>query len=54
VMGNLMGWPARSCFFVGTMLWTFYRAHPDGGAGLANDAIFRYFIANEVPHGVVG
>src|SRR4029077_12204468 len=42
-------------FFVGTMLWAFYHAHPERVApGLANDAIFPYFIANEVPHGIVG
>ena len=56
VMGNLIGMVGSVMFFfVGTMLWAFYRAHPDRvAAGLANDAIFPYFIANEVPRGVVG
>jgi SSS family transporter len=56
VMGNVIGMGGSIMFFfVGTMLWAFYRAHPERLAdGLANDAIFPYFIANEVPHGVVG
>ncbi|MSU24067.1 MAG: hypothetical protein EXS32_09640 [Opitutus sp.] len=56
VMGNLIGMAGSVMFFfVGTMLWAFYRAHPDRlAAGLASDAIFPYFIANEVPRGVVG
>ncbi len=56
VMGNLIGMASSLLFFfVGTMLWAFYRAHPDRLApGLAGDAIFPYFIANEVPRGVVG
>jgi solute:Na+ symporter, SSS family len=42
-------------FFVGTALWVFYRAHPERlAAGLSNDVIFPYFIANELPPGVVG
>jgi solute:Na+ symporter, SSS family len=56
VTGNLIGMAGSTLFFfVGTMLWAFYRAHPDRVApGLANDAIFPYFIANEVPRGIVG
>lgn len=56
VMGNLIGMAGSTLFFfVGTMLWAFYRAHPDRvDPGLANDAIFPYFIANEVPRGIVG
>ena len=56
VIGNLIGMAGSTMFFfVGTMLWAFYRAHPERLAqGLANDAIFPYFIANEVPHGIVG
>lgn len=42
-------------FFVGTSLYVFYRAHPERLAdALPNDAIFPYFIANELPRGVVG
>lgn len=56
VMGNVVGFGGSVLFFfVGTSLWAFYRAHPDRGpVGLSNDAIFPYFIANELPHGVVG
>lgn len=56
VTGNLIGLTSTVVFFfVGTALWAFYRAHPDRlEAGLPNDAIFPYFIANELPRGVVG
>ncbi len=56
VIGNLIGLASTIVFFfVGTALWAFYRAHPDRLAtGLPNDAIFPYFIANELPPGVVG
>ncbi|HVS54151.1 MAG TPA: sodium:solute symporter [Opitutaceae bacterium] len=56
VMGNVVGFGGSVMFFfVGTMLWAFYRAHPERvPAGLAGDAIFPFFIANELPHGVVG
>ena len=56
VTGNLIGMAGSTMFFfVGTMLWAFYHAHPERLAeGLANDAIFPFFIANEVPHGIVG
>lgn len=56
VMGNVVGLAgAVMFFFVGTMLWAFYHAHPDRlTAGLNGDAIFPFFIANELPHGVVG
>ena len=56
VMGNVIGFLGSVMFFfVGTMLWAFYRAHPERvAAGLANDAIFPYFIANEMPRGLVG
>ncbi len=56
ILGNLIGCGSSVLFFfVGTALWAFYRAHPDRlAAGLANDAIFPYFIANELPRGVVG
>lgn len=56
ILGNLIGCASSVLFFfVGTALWAFYRAHPERLAtGLANDAIFPYFIANELPRGVVG
>lgn len=56
VMGNVVGLGGSVMFFfVGTALWAFYRAHPERApVGLANDAIFPYFIANELPRGVVG
>lgn len=56
VTGNLIGLTSTVVFFfVGTALWAFYRAHPERLAeGLPNDAIFPYFIANELPRGVVG
>jgi solute:Na+ symporter, SSS family len=56
ILGNMIGL-GGSClfFFVGTALWGFYQQHPDRmSAGLPNDAIFPYFIANELPRGVVG
>lgn len=56
VLGNVIGFTSSVMFFfVGTMLWAFYRAHPERVApGLKGDAIFPYFIANELPRGVVG
>ena len=42
-------------FFIGSALYVFYKIHPDRlAAGLPNDAIFPYFVANELPVGVVG
>jgi len=42
-------------FFVGTALFAFYRTNPQRlAAGLPNDAIFPFFIANELPPGIVG
>lgn len=54
--GNVIGLgSAVVFFFTGTALWAFYGANPDRLApGLPNDAIFPYFIANELPAGVVG
>ena len=56
VAGNLIGLTSTVVFFfVGTALWAFYRAHPERLAeGLPTDAIFPYFMANELPRGVVG
>ncbi len=56
IMGNVVGLGgAVMFFFVGTMLWAFYHAHPERlAAGVAGDTIFPYFIANELPRGVVG
>jgi solute:Na+ symporter, SSS family len=56
VLGALMGIPSTIIFFfVGTSLWVFYQAHPERlAAALPNDAIFPYFIVNELPHGFIG
>lgn len=56
IFGNLMGMLSSVVFFfIGTSLYVFYRAHPERlAAALPNDAIFPYFIANELPPGVVG
>ncbi len=56
VLGALMGIPSTIIFFfVGTSLWAFYQAHPERlSPALPNDAIFPYFIANEMPAGLVG
>jgi Na+/proline symporter len=56
VFGNLMGMVSSLVFFfIGTALYVFYRTHPERlDAALPNDAIFPYFIANELPSGVVG
>lgn len=57
VMGNVVGFGGSVLFFfVGTSLWAFYRAHPERTPmGLpTTDQIFPYFIANEMPHGLVG
>ncbi len=55
-IGNFIGLLSGFVFFfVGTALWTFYRAHPERLANtLSGDTIFPYFIVNELPHGVVG
>lgn len=56
ILGTLMGIPSTIIFFfVGTALYVFYRAHPERlSDALPNDAIFPYFIVNELPHGMVG
>lgn len=56
VIGNMIGLASSVVFFfVGSALWVFYGAHPERlAAGVPNDAIFPYFIANELPVGVVG
>jgi SSS family transporter len=55
-IGNFIGLLSGFVFFfVGTALWTFYRAHPERLANtLSGDTIFPYFIVNELPHGIVG
>jgi SSS family transporter len=55
-IGNFIGLLSGFVFFfIGTALWTFYRAHPERLANtLSGDTIFPYFIVNELPHGVVG
>jgi Na+/proline symporter len=56
VAGNFIGMCGTVMFFsVGTSLWAFYRAHPERlAAEPLGDAIFPFFIANELPRGVVG
>jgi SSS family transporter len=56
LIGNLLGLASSiTFFFIGTALYVFYQAHPDRLVGaLPNDAIFPYFIANELPRGAVG
>jgi SSS family transporter len=56
VLGNTIGLASSVVFFfVGTALWAFYNNNPGHLApGLQMDKIFPYFIANELPHGVVG
>ncbi len=46
---------ATTFFFIGTALYAFYQSNPARLAPeLSNDAIFPFFIANELPPGVVG
>lgn len=56
VVGNIIGMASSVVFFfVGTALFVFYREHPERLVNaLPGDAIFPYFIANELPVGVVG
>ncbi|OAM89633.1 sodium/solute symporter [Termitidicoccus mucosus] len=56
VMGCVIGTVSATLFFfIGTSLSLFYEANPAKLAeGLPNDAIFPFFIANELPHGIVG
>lgn len=42
-------------FMLGTAIYVFYHSHPERLAeGLANDAIFPFFIVNELPAGIAG
>jgi SSS family solute:Na+ symporter len=56
VSGSLMTLPSNVFFFfVGTALFAFYQVNPARMIpGLPNDAIVGYFIAHELPAGVVG
>jgi SSS family transporter len=56
VLGCVIGTVSATLFFfIGTSLSLFYEAHPEKlAAGLPNDSIFPFFIANELPRGVVG
>ena len=56
LLGAAMGLPSSVVFFfVGTALYVFYQYHPGRiPASLPNDSIFPYFIANELPTGIVG
>ena len=55
-LNALLSAPAQAVFFaIGTALFIFYRYHPERLAGgVANDAIFPYFIVHEIPVGVAG
>lgn len=54
-LGALLGLPgALLFFFVGTALFVYYQTHPPHPVGLPNDAIFPFFLVNELPVGVVG
>lgn len=54
-LGALLGLPSSILFFfVGTALFAFYRMHGAPPSDLPNDAIFPFFIVNELPRGVVG
>lgn len=54
--GSLAFFPSSTVYFlVGAAIFAFYKTHPDRLAeGLANDGIVIYFIAQELPVGVVG
>jgi len=54
--GSFMVLPSNAIFFfVGTALFAFYQSNPDRlRAGLPDDAIVGFFIASELPAGVVG
>lgn len=56
LMGSLLGLPSNAIFFfVGTALFAFYQSNPARlAADLPNDAIVGYFLAHELPHGVIG
>ena len=56
ILGNTIGLLSQVVFFfVGTAVWAFYRSHPERLApAVPTDAIFPYFIANELPQGIVG
>ena len=56
VMGSILGFPSNAVFFfVGTALFAFYQANPARLVpDLPNDAIVGYFIAHELPTGLVG
>ncbi len=56
VMGSILGLPNNAIFFfVGTALFAFYQVNPTRLApGLPNDAIVGYFLAHELPRGIVG
>lgn len=53
---NLIVIPGSLMFFgLGTALFAFYQTHPERLApGLANDVIFPFFVAQEMPSGLVG
>jgi SSS family transporter len=56
LMGSWLALPSTAIFFfVGTALFAFYQLNPERlAANLPNDAIVGYFIAHELPPGIVG
>lgn len=53
---SLLAIPSTIIFFaIGTALWAFYRSFPDKvNPALSTDAIFPWFIIQQLPHGVAG
>ena len=41
-------------FFIGTALFAYYQVHANRLTSISSDAIFPFFIVNELPHGVIG
>jgi len=56
ITGSLLALPSNAIFFfVGTALFAFYQCNPGRlEAGVSNDSIVGYFVARELPSGVVG
>lgn len=55
ILGAVMALPTQVIFFfLGTCLFVYFKAFPGHLTTVTDDAIFPYFIANELPHGIVG
>lgn len=56
LFGTGLGLANALLFFgIGTCIWAFFHTHPGRVPGsLPNDAIFPFFVANELPVGIVG